>query len=443
MTEFTDPAQPSDKLRIRTDWLIAIGRYLRTIYDFHVIIYREFVADHLTLRAMSLTQGTVLSLVPLFVILIALFKLLGGGEWFDEVVRPALVELLAPGIEPVVSEKVNHLISAIAAKTLGVVGGLFLIIGVHVIFISVEMTFNLIWGGSPRGRQLVRAPIYWSLILSTPVFIAASLAITAYLTALPVVGKIGFFDVILRHLAPGGLVTLGMLLVFRFLPTAPVKWKSAIVGALVAGVAYEVVKSLFIFYTRELVRYDALYGSLAILPITLIWINLAWIVTLYGVEVCYVFQHFDQLRQKAKHVPLSRLQQDALGWCIIRSLTVASEGDNKWIDAAKLSDQWGVPPGLTNGIVQGLIKDGIIVLKAKSIDVIRLAKPANTIRISDIDQALRSPTAEVWTWPDDPLWKETRLWLQLRERRGVVKTETLDKINVRMTTKDWKLRDHN
>jgi len=432
-----DTPGQDERLSLRSDWLRAAGKWLRTIYDFHIIIYREFVADNLMLRAMSLTQGTVLSLVPLLVILIALFKLLGGGEWFDEVVRPGLIDLLAPGVEPVVSERVTHMISGYAAKTLGIVGGALLILGVHGIFLAVEMTFNRIWGGSPRGRLLVRAPVYWGLLFLTPFLVAGSIGITTYLTALTVPSEISFFEVIARHLAPGAMVTISMLLIFRFLPTAPVKWSSALVGALYAGFTYETVKSLFIFYARELVRYDALYGSLAILPMMLIWINLAWIVTLFGVEICYVYQHFEHLRKETKHVPLSRLQQDTLGWCVVRTALSHADQNDKWVDADKLSDQWGVPPGVMNEIVKRLVTAKIFLRKDRSMNIIRLGKSASEIHIGDIDHALRTQSTEIWIWPEEPLWVETRLWLQLRERRGVVKTETLEKMDARLTTHEW------
>ena len=279
----------------------------RAVYDFTRITIREFGADSLVLRAMALTFATLLSLLPLLAVLFSVFKILGGGEWFFEVVRPAYSALFAPGVQPVVTEKITRLVANFSAKTVGVVSSVVLLIGVHAIFAAVESTFNLIWGGAPRGKFLVRAPIYWGLFLAVPILLAGAIAFTTYIVALPLTAEVAihfsFLQNLLRRAIPASLIILSFILLYKYLPTAPVNWSAAIFGGATAGILYELSKHLFIFYASQFVKYDVLYGSVAIIPMAMIWVNISWLIALFGIELAYVYQHFSLLRRKQKHIP--------------------------------------------------------------------------------------------------------------------------------------------
>jgi membrane protein len=401
---------------------------VKSFADFVTITYREFAADRLMLRAMSLAYGTMLALVPLLVIIFSVFKLLGGGHWFNHVVRPELMNYLAPGVEPMVSDKLSHLIDTFAAKTIGGVGLVLLLLGVHGIFTAVEMTFNLIWGGAPRGKMLVRVPLYWGLLILIPILIAGSLAVTTYLSALPVAGHTDILDLVVRHIVPGLMVALSMFLLYRFLPTAPVQWRSAAIGALLAGAAYEIMKHLFLIYVRKLVKYNVLYGSLAIVPMLMIWINLSWIVTLIGIEVAYVHQHFLQLKRDNKRIPLSRLQQDALAYRILREAAKGWQANTPWVAVGRLAELWGVPHAASTEVVKLLERGRIIVRRGEAGDLISLARSPQELKMDVIDQALAVEAGEVWPWPDESDWQQIKTWLQSRERRGGASDASLAEI---------------
>jgi membrane protein len=402
---------------------------LETVMVFVRITAREFAADNLMLRALALTYITLLSLVPLMALLFSLFKILGGGEWFLEVVRPTLSNFLAPGIEPVVSERITHLISRFAAKTIGGLGLVLLIVGVHGIFTAVEMVFNSIWGGSPRGRFLVRAPIYWGLFLITPILLGVSLGISTYILALPhptpVPENIDLIISFVNRAIPAAMAVVGLLLIYRYMPTAPVRWSSAVAGAIIAGLLFEVCKVLFIVYATKLVRYDVLYGSLAIIPLLLVWINLAWVVTLFGVEISYVFQHFEMLRRDQKHLQLSRRQEDALAYrLLIEALSVSNGEGPRWVNIAEAADRWEVPPGVTMQVARRLASAGLIEIKRAG-DRLRLASGALDMPIGEIERAMSAETHEEWRWPTEEKWAAVQEWLRKPSGRRSTEATTL------------------
>jgi membrane protein len=79
-----------------------------------------------------------------------------------------------------------------------------------------------------------------------------------------------------------------------------VKIKSALLGALIGGILWELGKNVFANSVGQSVRYSTIYGSLAVIPIFLIWLYITWIIVLLGLEIAFTHQHFAALvRSKA------------------------------------------------------------------------------------------------------------------------------------------------
>jgi len=79
---------------------------------------------------------------------------------------------------------------------------------------------------------------------------------------------------------------------YLVIPHTRVRLSSAAVGALVAGLMWEVGKNVFANSVGQSVQYSTIYGSLAVVPIFLIWLYITWVIALIGVEITYTHQHF-------------------------------------------------------------------------------------------------------------------------------------------------------
>jgi len=397
---------------------------LRNLKRFIRLTVREFVDDHLFLRAMALTFATLLSLIPLLGISFSMFKMFGGGEWFMEFLRPFLLRTLAPGSGPVIAQRIEELLLARGGTTVGGISLLFLVAMVYGIFSAIESTFNLIWRSNSKAGALNRIPLYWGLVSIIPVLVISSLAITTYIKALPLVHqaveRVGFAESMISKTLPVLMVMLGFFLLYRFLPNAPVPTRSAIVGAITAGFLYEIVKIGFIFYTGKLVQHDIFYGSLAIVPLLMIWVNLSWIVVLMGVEVCYVTQHYTHLRIRRKHALISRTQKDVLAYQILSQVTLAFRGQREPVTLEEWSIRYAVPPGNVRAIVERLRRGGFLDINGKNKNEIRLLRDPNYVNMSDINKVLSGEELTEWDWPDDGSWQRVREWMKLKRDTGTL-----------------------
>ena len=67
-----------------------------------------------------------------------------------------------------------------------------------------------------------------------------------------------------------------------------------------ASILWELGKNVFANSVGQSVRYSTIYGSLAVIPIFLIWLYITWIIVLLGLEIAFTHQHFAALvRSKA------------------------------------------------------------------------------------------------------------------------------------------------
>ena len=103
-------------------------------------------------------------------------------------------------------------------------------------------------------------------------------------------------------LQPGlGLELVGLLLAFvinaamftviyKYLPNAKVKWKSALFGGAVAGVLWELFKKGFAVYVGHFGDYNKLYGALGGAVLLVTWIWYSCILLLAGAILCNMYQ---------------------------------------------------------------------------------------------------------------------------------------------------------
>jgi membrane protein len=80
---------------------------------------------------------------------------------------------------------------------------------------------------------------------------------------------------------------VGLAFLYKVVPNARVRLRYALFAAFLAGSAWEVAKFLFAWASSRMVQVHRIYGSVAVLPITLTWIYISWYIALVGCRLCY------------------------------------------------------------------------------------------------------------------------------------------------------------
>ena len=191
------------------------------------------------------------------------------------------------------------------------VGLVVLILVALLLISSIDHTLNHIWRVRKNRRQVVSFSIYWVVLTLGPVLIGTSLLTTSYLLSLTgfeentllVVRKL--FLTVLPYLSS----FLSFLLLYLLVPHTRVHFWSALSGAMIAAVLFELSKSAFALYFTHFPVYKDIYGALAIIPLLFVWVFISWVVILVGAQVAASLDGFlDEQRTTENQETESTLQ---------------------------------------------------------------------------------------------------------------------------------------
>lgn len=269
-------------------WRRVIGNFLR----FTITVIEHIDYDKVAIRASGLAYASLLAIVPLMAVVISVFSAIRAFENIEQRVRQFLVEQFVASRHAEVDQWIEHFTDG--ASRLGFLGFLVLIVTSILLLSTIETNFNQIWRVARQRTWLSRVTSYTSVLVLGSIFVGASLTLSARLQAVLVThGPLdpGIMAWLNAWAVPFLLSSLAFLVAYLVIPNASVSFRSALIGAVVSGVLFEFGKFVFARTTGASVNLSVLYGSLAALPIFLIWLYYTWIIVLVGLEVAYTHQY--------------------------------------------------------------------------------------------------------------------------------------------------------
>lgn len=240
------------------------------------------------INAAALTYTTLLALVPLMTVFVSVLAAFPVGDRLVEQIH----DFAFRNFVPAAGEVVQRYLEEFSGKAAGLTGPsfLFLVVTALLMMASIDRAFNDIWR-VPRERPLLtKFLVYWAVLTVGPLLMGLSVAVTSYLLSLPLLT--GAAHTIrgtsrLLYLAPLLASMFAFTLLFALVPLRRVPLRHALAGGVTAAVLFELAKRGFGAYLAYFPTYEAIYGTLATVPIFLVWIYLSWLVTLFGAELTY------------------------------------------------------------------------------------------------------------------------------------------------------------
>jgi membrane protein len=271
--------------------------------DLGGIVVRRFNEDRCMQIASSLTFTSLLAIVPMVTIavtVIAAFPVFGG-------VTAALQTFILQNLVPESAASIGtytRQFSANAAK-LTAVGIAFLVVTSIMLLLTIDRAFNDIWR-IKRPRPVVqRVLVYWTLITVGPVLMGASLTLTSWLVgqAVGLVRGLPGAGVVLLSLAPIALTAIALSLLYIAMPNRRIAPRDALIGGILAGVVFELMKRGFAIYLSYFPTYTLVYGAFATVPVFLLWIYLSWLVVIFGAVVVAALPEWRDAAGQRQPVP--------------------------------------------------------------------------------------------------------------------------------------------
>lgn len=338
-------------------------RYLRVI----LLALRGFVEDRVLLRASALTYFTLMAIVPVFAMGFGIAKGFGVDKYLEKQILDNFQGQ---------QEVMNKLIEFSGSLLERTGGGLIAGIGVAVLFYSVlkvfghiEHSFNDIWQIKQARPFTRKFADYLSMMVIAPVLLIAASGINVFVVTqletlsqkmeiISLVSPAIYFS--LKFL-PYFIIWVVFTLMYIVMPNTRVKVLSGIIAGVIAGTAFMIIQWLYIDFQVGVSKYNAIYGSFAALPLFLAWLQISWLVVLFGAEVSFAHQNENFYEFEAETENLSHRSLQALSLLLLNRIVLRFIDGDKPYTAQEISKELKLPIRLVRSLLDTLVSSNVLV----------------------------------------------------------------------------------
>ena len=402
-----------------------ISEIKRMIY----LIYRNYRDGETQILAISLTYYSLLAIFPVVALVLGITK----GFGLDKIFIQKFFELW-PGNNSflrVIVDVAQRLLLSTESSILTGVGIVILIYSAVKVLIMLENSFNKIWKINKK-RSITRRVIdYIAIIFLGPIFFVLLSAVNS--VAVEEISKHFSGNAVIMNLFIGLFGPATYIILFSYLfyviPNTNVKIKPAVYAGIVTTLLTFGWKLLFLLLQSSITRYNIIYGSLALIPIFLIWVQYVWVTILLGAQIAFSIQTSDEFLYSEKIEMPIKVKREA--GILILSLIIKNFVEKKEsFTYQKLTDRLGMEVFFVKEILSDLEKMGFIneVFYDKNSDSqYQVAYSPESITIREFMKKFDTKNIEYYENIFDNLNEEDKKLLEkIREKLAMKKIENPD-----------------
>lgn len=339
-------------------------------------------------KAAALTFSTLLAFIPLLAIMFALLKGLG----VHNTIEPLLLEHLTVVPEAVVLKIIDYINNTNVSR-LGSVGLVMLVFTVLALISNIEKSFNSLWQVDETRSLFRRFADYFSVVTLGPLFLLAAISMNTSMHNQDLVqwllNKPVFGDMLLLlfEVLPFVVIWAAFIFLYMFIPNTKVNIVSAIIGGMSAGTLWLITQWGYVTFQYGVAKYNAIYGTMAALPIFMIWVYLSWMIALLGLQVCWAHQN---------RCRLGRLlwQKNVVSWQPLQVLEVLLlvynrfvRGEHCW-SVEELLEQVEMPRNVAQEVLVHLQGQDVLMLACEDASDIEVVVPTVAVERLNLQQIL-------------------------------------------------------
>ncbi len=268
----------------------SVRLFFRSAFSVLLFSTNYFKRDKCHLFTASLSYYSILSIVPILSLGLALSK----GFGLENLLRKELKETFGAYQEvfDLIYGFAQALLKFTGEEALVLASIIFLFISVLGLLYQVELSFNQVWGIKKSRPMIRKLTDYITIVFTVPIFILFSSSFKLFIASnLSIVSEwseaaSSFLNTAI-DVIPFLVIWLSITILYWAIPNTSVKIKSALIAGFFVALAYNFTEWVYVYFQIGISRYNAVYGSFAILPLMMIWVRLGWTIVLFGAEMCY------------------------------------------------------------------------------------------------------------------------------------------------------------
>jgi membrane protein len=150
-------------------------------------------------------------------------------------------------------------------------------------------------------------------------------------------------------------------------------------------------KSIFGYCITELGLYRTVYGVMALIPMTVVWIYITWLTVLFGLQLTYTTQHLKSL--DAAEIAAARkteehfIANDMTIINVVREIAEAFRDNQAPVPPEEICGKLDIPAEFGQKILDHLVHSKIIVRTSEPQAGFMPARDPANIKLSDIAEA--------------------------------------------------------
>jgi membrane protein len=205
-----------------------------------------------------------------------------------------------------------------------------------------------------------------------------------------VLGQLPLMDMLTAagvKLAPYVVVSAFFTALYLFIPNTRVRWRPALIGALVAGVVWAAVGRGFTAFVVHSTRLTIVYAGFAFIVSALLWTYFGWLILLAGALLSFYIQNPTYLRLGLQELKLSSIEIEQLA---LRMMYLVGRmyvtGGSRW-SVNGLAVELGLPGIAVAQMAATLEAAGLLVITED--DELLPARDIGHIAVSEILEIAR------------------------------------------------------
>ena len=331
-----------------------------------LLAVRAFNEDQCMFRASALTFYSLLSIVPVLAMAFGIAK----GFGFQKALEHQLQETFYGHEEVIQNITVfaNTMLETTKGGLIAGVGVLILFWTVIRVLGNVEGAFNQILN-FPESRSLARkVSDYMStmvictflLILSSTLTVVIKSQVTSAVESFSILGTVSPAIFFLLKLLPYCVIWLLFTFLYMFLPNGKISWKFGLPAAVATGTLFQLFQWGYVSFQIGVTRYNAIYGSFAALPLFLVWLQISWLIVLFGAELLFSIQNQKDYKFAPDYSEISYRQKKILILQVVHLLVKRFSQGAPPVSSDQIAGSLNVPEPLLNRILDETKAAGIV-----------------------------------------------------------------------------------
>jgi membrane protein len=335
-----------------------------------VLAARRFVVDRCQKTASVLTYYSLLNVVPVLAVAFAVAK----GFGLEKLIEKQVLQIAEKtNLQPDVTHQILSFSHNLLVKAKG---GLIAGIGIILLFWTVisilgkiEESLNDIWEVKKARTLMRKFSDYIAIIVFGPILLVISGSATilvaskveVVLSKITLLGTFSHAILYLLNLLPYVSIWVLFTMVYLMMPNIRIPPRAAITGGVVAGTIAQIVQWVYIKFQIGVADYGAIYGSFAALPLFLVWIQMTWMIVLFGAEIAYATEHNETYGFHPDYSQLSVSGRRLLMLRVVHLVFKRFALGEKPLTSRQIAEALEIPLRLVQQLLRQLEEAGLVV----------------------------------------------------------------------------------